>query len=285
VHAADTAGVRVITTSVDECEPETEARTNLGDAGNGDPELQAAVHYAVTQKDVVVVNSAGNIPSAPDPSQSQGGGTTSVCQDVPQNDNPNPNDVKQVEVPAIYADDVLSVASVDPQTGSVSNFSEWGPWVSVAAPGEDIISIDPGTSGGLTNELTEPGSNTPPGPIQGTSFAAPYVAGVVALVRSKYPALTARQVMDRIESTAQHPSGTDGHNNQVGFGIINPVAALTAVIPGQNGVPADANTKIAAVVPHTDVRNWRPLQVALIAIGAAAALLIGLAFTTRARRR
>jgi len=43
--------------------------------------------------------------------------------------------------------------------------------------------------------------------------------------------------MDRIEATAQHPSGPGGRNNQIGYGIIDPVAALTAVIPGQNGVP------------------------------------------------
>jgi membrane-anchored mycosin MYCP len=284
VHAANTPGVRVITTSVDRCEPETQARTELGNATDGDPQLQAAVHYAVEQKDVVVVNSAGNIPAAADPSQQQGAAAQNPCQDVPQNDNPDPDDVKQVEVPAVYADDVLSVGSVDPRTGSVSNFSEWGPWVSVAAPGEDIISIDPGTSGGLTNVFGEPGSNSAPGPIQGTSFAAPYVAGIVALVRSKYPGLTARQVVQRIEATAQHPSGPGGRNNQVGAGIVDPVAALTAVIPGQNGVPADGNTTIAAEVPHADAKDWRPLRIALIAIAAATAALLVIAAATRPRR-
>jgi membrane-anchored mycosin MYCP len=279
-RAVNTPGVGVITMSVDQCLPETMAAADLVSPVSGDPQLQAAVHYAV-EHNVVVVNSAGNIPSAPDNGQGQSGGSNDPCQNVPQNDNANPNDVKQVEIPAIYADDVLSVASVDPLTGSVSSFSEWGPWVSVAAPGEDIVSVDPAGSG-LANTLAEQGNQT--GPIQGTSFAAPYVAGLAALIRSKFPNLTARQVMTRIESTAQHPSGPGGRNNQVGYGIIDPVAALTAIIPGQNGVPAAKDRTIPATLPHAAARDWHPMQVALIALGCAIALLAVTAVVTRTRR-
>jgi membrane-anchored mycosin MYCP len=168
----------------------------------------------------------------------------------------------------------------------VSTFSVWGPWVNIAAPGEGITSVDPGQGGtGLANLFAEPGGNSRPGPIQGTSFAAPYVAGVVALVRSRFPNLTARQVMDRIEATAQHPSGPGGRNNQIGYGVIDPVAALTAVIPGQNGVPTAGNTRIPAQVPLAAVKDWAPMRVALIGTVSAVALLLGTLFVVRTIRR
>ena len=53
-----------------------------------------------------------------------------------------------------------------------------------------------------------------------------------ALVRAKFPNLTARQVMRRITETAHNPAR--GVDNQVGFGIVDPVAALTFdVDPGE----------------------------------------------------
>ncbi|HEX3784645.1 MAG TPA: type VII secretion-associated serine protease mycosin [Pseudonocardiaceae bacterium] len=268
-HAADTPGVGVITTSLDDCIPATDA-ANLSNSGSGDPELQAAVHYAVT-KNIVVVNSAGNV------------GSTN-CEQVPQNDDPDPNNVKQIEIPAVYADDVLSVASVDPATGSVSSFSEWGPWVSVAAPGEGIYSVDPGRgASGLANLYTEPGTTTT-NAIQGTSFAAPYVAGLAALIRAKYPTMSAREVMYRIEATAQHPSGPDGRNNQVGYGVINPVAALTALVPGQNGVPIPTVKPIPARAPNSLATDSLPMRIALIGIAGAGLLLLLIYFTVRTNR-
>jgi membrane-anchored mycosin MYCP len=212
--------------------------------------------------------------------------SSNPCSTVPQNNDPNPNNPQEIEIPAVFSNDLLSVASVSPYTGSVSTFSVWGPWVNIAAPGEGIISVDPGQGGtGLANLFAEPGSNSQPGLIQGTSFAAPYVAGVVALVRSKFPDLTARQVMARIEATAQHPSGLGGRNNKVGFGIIDPVAALTAVIPGQNGVPAAPDTQIRAQVPLAAVKNWTPVRVALIGTAAGVTLLLGTLFVVRTNRR
>jgi membrane-anchored mycosin MYCP len=269
--------------SVDDCMPIADEQATLADVSAR--ELQAAIHYAVNVKDDVVVAAAGNLLSgggangAPD----QNGQQASKCQNVPQNDNPNPNQVNQVQVPPVYADDVMSVASVDPTTGAPSPFTVWGPWVTIAAPGQGITSVDPGKDGtGLSNKTLDQGK---PVDMQGTSFAAPYVAGVVALVRSRYPSLNARQVMYRIEATAQHPSGPNGRNTQVGYGIINPVAALTAVIPGQNGVPMPRNSEIHAVLPMAAVKDWTPMRVALLGTVAAIALLLATLFVVRSRRR
>jgi membrane-anchored mycosin MYCP len=195
-----------------------------------------------------------------------------------------------IEIPPVFADDVLSIASVNPATSGnnvssgVSSFSVWGPWVSLAAPGEDIVSLDPAANGTqLSNQTVENGSTIP---LQGTSFAAPYVAGVAALVCKKYPNMPARQVMQLLEATAQHPSGgVDGRNSAVGYGVINPMAALTAAVPGQNGVPTQSAVDVPATLPAANVQDPVPLIVALIGTAAGVVLFVTVAFVVRTRRR
>jgi membrane-anchored mycosin MYCP len=278
--AADRPDVKVITMSVDDCVLVGAEQLTL--ATTSARALQAAIHYAVNTQDKVVVAAAGNLATNGN-NTDQNGQQASACQNAGQNSNPNPDDVNQVQLPPVYADDVVSVGSVDPQTGAPSPFTVWGPWLTIAAPGQDITSVDPGAGGtGLSNRTTE---NNQTVALQGTSFAAPYVAGVIALVRSKYPNLSARQVMYRIEATAQHPSGPGGRNRQVGYGVIDPVAALTAAIPGQNGVPTPTDQRIGAVLPMAAVKDWTPVRVALIGTAVAVTLLLVTLFVVRTVRR
>ncbi len=224
----------------------------------GERKLQAAIDWAVNEKNVVIVTAAGNI-----------GTDGTGCKD--QNDNQNQDTVKVIASPPWYSKDVLSVASIG-DNGEPSPFSVWGPWVSIAAPGENITTIDPkGT--GLTNANVD--ENGRPTTIQGTSFASPYVAGVAALVREKFPNLTARQVMDRLTATAQHPGNPSGRDHKVGAGMINPIAALTAVLSSE---------REGAVAPQfaplmTDLGDTRPpdntrLVVALSGTGIGIGLLL-----------
>jgi subtilisin family serine protease len=60
----------------------------------------------------------------------------------------------------------------------------------------------------------------------GTSAAAPLVSGLVALVRAEFPELDAANVINRVIRTAD-PKGEDAPSPLYGYGIIDPVAALT----------------------------------------------------------
>ncbi len=72
-----------------------------------------------------------------------------------------------------------------------ASFSTWGDWVSLAAPGEGILSTYPLSKGNGYRIM------------QGTSMASPLVAGAAALVRSQYPQWTQAQVKERLEKTAK----------------------------------------------------------------------------------
>jgi serine protease len=67
--------------------------------------------------------------------------------------------------------------------------------------------------------------------VQGTSFAAPMVSGTAALIRSRWPTMSAPEVINRIIHTARD-LGEPGRDPVYGFGVIDPTAALTADVPG-----------------------------------------------------
>ncbi|WP_410577514.1 type VII secretion-associated serine protease mycosin [Amycolatopsis sp. lyj-108] len=256
VRAVD-KGAKVINMSVDNCRPSS------GNITPNELPLQAAVNYAV-QNDVVVVAAAGN-----------------VSEKCPQNDQPDPKTPKTIVTPPWFSDDVLSVAAID-DTGGVADFSVNGPWVSVAAPGTKIISLDPAEGSSSLANLTIEG-NGKPGAIQGTSFAAPYVAGLAALVRAKFPTLPARDVMNRIKATAQHPAAPGGRDNFVGFGVVDPIAALTAIVPSEadkaKPVPLPAN------LPPANDRDPAPMIVALAGTGGGLVALLVTLFVVHSVRR
>jgi type VII secretion-associated serine protease mycosin len=119
---------------------------------------------------------------------------------------------------------VISVAAVD-SSGSHAGFSTTSWDVSVAAPGVNLP-CDAATSDDeyLLGD--------------GTSQATAYVAGIAALVKAKNHGLSPTQVRDILEQTARSkPAG--GRDDELGFGIVDPVAALKAA----------ATTKDAAQLP------------------------------------
>lgn len=104
---------------------------------------------------------------------------------------------------------VIAVGATDSNNNKAS-FSNFGSWVSVAAPGTSIYSTY--KSGGYTT-------------MQGTSMACPFVAGQAALVWQKLgSAATNVKVRDAIEKTALPLAG-----GWVSFGLVDAEAALNFV--------------------------------------------------------
>jgi subtilisin family serine protease len=118
---------------------------------------------------------------------------------------------------------VLSVGAVGPD-GALAGFSDRLTPVAVTAPGVNVTSAYPG----VFPDAYDPVDN-------GTSFAAAFVSGVAALVRSAHPRLTAAQVVARIEATAQGAAGPG-----TGHGLVDPVRAVTAVLPAELSSAATA---------------------------------------------
>ncbi|OOK69197.1 type VII secretion-associated serine protease mycosin [Mycobacterium kansasii] len=269
VHAAD-LGARVINISAVTCLP--------ADRAVDQSALGAAIRYAAVDKDAVIVAAAGNSGAA-----GSGGGGSS-CDSNPLTDLSRPDDprnwagVTSISIPSWWQPYVLSVASLTPD-GQPSKFTMAGPWVGIAAPGENILSVSNSDAGGLANGL--PNDHQQLVPLSGTSYAAGYVSGVAALVRSKYPGLNAGEVVRRITATAHN--GARAPSNIVGAGGIDPVAALTWQLPApQSAVPA----KPVAVPPAPKPKDTTPRNVAF-AGAAALALLVGItaATVTTVRRR
>ncbi|MCO4254445.1 S8 family serine peptidase [Pseudarthrobacter cellobiosi] len=120
----------------------------------------------------------------------------------------------QVGAPATIPG-VLTVAGLDRKgTASVDSSSQ-GISIGVAAPAENLLGGLPG--GGYAEWA-------------GTSGAAPIVAGVAALIRSKWPEMSAKQVINRIVSTAKD-AGPAGKDPLYGFGVLNAEAALKDSVP------------------------------------------------------
>jgi len=115
----------------------------------------------------------------------------------------------QLSYPAAYPG-VIAVGATTPDRKR-AGFSQVHTYVDVAAPGVEIYAADIG--GGRKK-------------IQGTSPAAALAAGVAALIKSKYPDLTPRQVEQLLEKTAS--TYAKGYNPQTGYGVINAAAALKA---------------------------------------------------------
>jgi hypothetical protein len=122
---------------------------------------------------------------------------------------------------------VLDVSGVD-SNGHKYSFGHSGPDVSVAAPANDI-------EVGVVNGQYD---NTH----SGTSFAAPWVSGEAALLIAAHPSWTSGQVVAAIiDNTVQSAGGQTKAgtrvDDNVGYGLIDPVAALGAAEPSSTANP------------------------------------------------
>jgi serine protease len=208
---------------------------SLGGSGTCPSDYQSALAQ-VTQLGVLVVASAGN------------GGSPGVSAPVEAPANCS------VDVPGVVA--VVGLRNVGTKVG----YSSFGPEASVAAPAGNCVSatsppclrsIDTTTNSGTTTPGVD-GYTNQDNPNLGTSFSAPIVSGIAALMRSANNNLTPAQLAARLKSSATvFPAGAAGvptcptndpttgecacptDGSQCGAGMVN---ALQAVMAAQKPI-------------------------------------------------
>jgi type VII secretion-associated serine protease mycosin len=170
-----------------------------------------------------------------------------------------------VTYPAAYPG-VIAAAGVG-RDGNHASVSVTGAEVVLAAPAVDIVGptrVRPGESGYSSGT--------------GTSDATAIIAGAAALVRSKFPNLSAAEVVHRLTATADD-KGPPGRDIEYGYGVVNIVKALTADVP-----PLQSATATQALPsPSTPAApaKGRPLGV----LGVAGLFILALAIAFGAWRR
>ncbi len=231
--------------------------------------LAAAVGYAVRTRGAVLVAGAGSVSGGCD----QNPGIDPTRPSDPR----NWRDVQTIATPDCFGSDVLTVGFTTQAGVPVSN-SLLGPWVSLGAPGTGIESLGPGgptliNGVGSGNQLTAVG---------GSDFAAAYVAGTVALLRSRFPDESPDDIMVRLLGSAHAPAG--GVDDAVGAGIVDPVAALGYRAPPRPPNGIDRARALAMPSPPTPA-DPRPGVVALAVIAVAVLLGVGVSGVDAVIRR
>ncbi|MYX11632.1 S8 family serine peptidase [Streptomyces sp. SID8375] len=182
---------------------------------------------------------------------------------------------------------VLAVGAVA-KDGKVLDKSNYGPHIRLIAPGENIYSA------GTTPKYRQ---------ATGTSDATAYVSAAAALVRSKFPDLTAGQVANRLTKTAITPDGKTGITSpdpKYGYGVIRPYRALSEDIPdgSKNGpltMPKDSEPSAGAGAdaPGNEAQesasgkagSLSPLALAGMALGVVVVLGIVIGVVVAAKKR
>lgn len=148
---------------------------------------------------------------------------------------------------------VLTVAGVDPEGRASVEASTQGITLGVAAPSEDLVGVSADGRLVLWN---------------GTSGAAPIVAGVAALVRAAHPELDAANVINRIIRTASPPPAASAADRLLyGYGLVDAEAAVSANVAAVTANPMGSLEEWIRVYRRADagpapVPTLEPVEVA-----------------------
>ncbi|MFO8057317.1 MAG: S8 family serine peptidase, partial [bacterium] len=167
--------------------------------------------------------------------------------------------------PAAYPE-VISVGATDknderatgwdaPETGSNYSENDLQSVLSLSAPGEEITVLN----------ADYPDTNDPlGGPVTGTSFAAPFVSGLAALLKSLDESLTPNEIEEIMRDTADDISVTYPDSSVHTWKRINALKAVKAVksVSGRftdlgNGVISDSNTGLLWEKGQSDILDWQ----------------------------
>jgi type VII secretion-associated serine protease mycosin len=186
-------------------------RSNDAEGGGKVPILVKAIDYAVAQKVDIINISQGATASLPPGSSLELAVERAQAADiliVASAGNNGASGEEKSTYPAAF-DGVLGVAASD-RNNERAPFSQPGSFVDIAAPGVDMVSTVPGDGHCVD---------------QGTSFAAPYVTGVAALLKAKHPDWSSDELTWHMQQTAERTN--PGRDQNIGWGVVDPVAALS----------------------------------------------------------
>ena len=159
------------------------------------------------------------------------------------------NSTGDIFFPAGY-NHIISVGATT-NTDAIAGFSNFGAWVSVFAPGNNIYS-------------TLAGTNSSYGNLSGTSMATPMVAGLCGLMKSYNPAMTPDQITSCLVNTCDNIDALNpAYVGQLGGGRINAFAALQCV--DASAIPVARFSSVNAIscngiVSFTDESGYHPDQ-------------------------
>ncbi|MBB4926043.1 S8 family serine peptidase [Kitasatospora kifunensis] len=177
--------------------------------------------------------------------------------------------------PAAYPQ-VLAVRDLAPGGTLAQGSTPVGGRVDLSAPGDAVMSVGPAAGGYYTGA--------------GASFATAFVAGSAALALGYRPDLTETQLAHRLEATAYRMGGALP-DPQFGYGSVDPVAAVTAVLPQEHPAPSSAAATAAPAklaMPPARPASTAPSQavtVALAALGVIALTALAAVVVPRGRAR
>ncbi|MCL2098747.1 MAG: S8 family serine peptidase, partial [Bacteroidales bacterium] len=146
--------------------------------------------------------------------------------------------------------------------------SNYGVMLDIVAPGVDIYTTGMQTHGSTYNIISNGVNGVYFSNFGGTSAAAPHVAGVAALILSVNPNLTAQQVRDIIESTAQkvrtdlyNYSTTPGRPNgtwheEMGYGLVNAHAAVSVAASSLLGSSTICGSATYSLSHNVQATSW-----------------------------
>jgi serine protease len=165
---------------------------------------------------------------------------------------------------------VITVASTD-RDGNRAFYSNFGTTVEISAPGGETNTNSPSPSpqNGILSTLNS-GLTTPGTPsyvyYQGTSMAAPHIAGVLSLMASLDPTLNFAQSLQILQISARSfPAGSNCTTSSCGSGIVDAAGALNAVInppptstAGPSPTPTRTNTPGSGKATRTPTPTRTP---------------------------
>ncbi|MBM7698227.1 S8 family peptidase [Kurthia huakuii] len=157
------------------------------------------------------------------------------------------NNTKNVTYPARY-DEVIAVTSISSKNKR-STFANYGKGIDFVAPGENIPTI------AVNGELYE---------ASGTSFATPFITGMLALLKQQYPYSTPQQLKEKLIASSKD-LGVKGYDTTFGYGMprYTYVEKEASILPASYEVTAVTDHSATLKFAKTADDTWDSIIISL----------------------